>query len=82
MSDFYVRWYEGNLRAEGDNPTIGIILCAEKNETVAKYSVLEESRQLFASRYMLYLPTEDELRAELEREKLAIELEKRLVGDD
>lgn len=75
--DFYVRWYEGNVRAEGDNPTIGIILCAEKNETVAKYSVLEDSRQIFASRYMLYLPTEEELRAELAREKQAIESEKR-----
>ncbi len=76
--DFYVRWYEGNVRAEGDNPTIGIILCAEKNETIAKYSVLEESRQLFASRYMIYLPTEEELQAELAREKRAIEIEKRL----
>jgi len=80
--DFYVRWYEDNVRAEGDNPTIGIILCAEKNETVAKYSVLKESRQLFATRYMLYLPTEEELRAELAREKRAIEMEKRLAGSD
>lgn len=77
--DFYVRWYEANVRTASDNPTIGIILCAEKNETIAKYSVLEESRQLFASRYMLYLPTEEELRSELEREKQAIELEKRLT---
>lgn len=77
--DFYVRWYEDNVRAEGDNPTIGIILCAEKNETIAKYSVLKESQQLFASRYMLYLPTEKELQAELAREKQAIELEKRLL---
>jgi predicted nuclease of restriction endonuclease-like (RecB) superfamily len=79
--DFYVRWYEGNVRAEGDNPTIGIILCAEKNETIARYSVLEESRQLFATRYMLYLPTEAELRAELAREKQAVELEKHLVEE-
>ena len=79
--DFYVRWYEANARTESDNPTIGIILCARKNETIAKYSVLEESRQIFASRYMLYLPTEEELQAELEREKRAIELEKRLSGN-
>ena len=79
--DFYVRWYEGNVRAEGDNPTIGIILCAEKNETIAKYSVLKESQQLFASRYMLYLPTEEELRAELAREKQAIEMERQLAGE-
>ena len=78
--DFYVRWYEDNVRAEGDNPTIGIILCSKKNETIAKYSILKESQQLFASRYMLYLPTEEELRAELEREKQAIEMEKRLAG--
>jgi len=78
--DFYVRWYEDNVRAEGDNPTIGIILCSKKNETIAKYSVLKESQQLFASRYMLYLPTEEELRAELDREKQAIEMEKRLAG--
>ncbi len=78
--DFYVRWYEGNVRSEGDNPTIGIILCAKKNETIAKYSVLKESQQIFASRYMLYLPTEEELQAELAREKQAIEMEKRLAG--
>ena len=78
--DFYVRWYEENVRAEGDNPTIGIVLCAEKNETIAKYSVLKESRQIFASRYMLYLPTEEELQAELAREKQVIEMEKRLAG--
>jgi predicted nuclease of restriction endonuclease-like (RecB) superfamily len=77
--DFYVRWYEDNVRAEEDNPTIGIILCSKKNETIAKYSVLKESQQLFASRYMLYLPTEEELRAELDREKQAIEMEKRLA---
>lgn len=79
--DFYVRWYEDNVRAEGDNPTIGIILCSKKNETIAKYSVLKESQQLFASRYMLYLPTEEELRAELAREKQAIEMERRLAGE-
>jgi predicted nuclease of restriction endonuclease-like (RecB) superfamily len=78
--DFYIRWYEDNVRAEADNPTIGIILCSKKNETIAKYSVLKESQQIFASRYMLYLPTEKELQAELAREKQAIEMEKRLAG--
>jgi predicted nuclease of restriction endonuclease-like (RecB) superfamily len=71
--DGYVRMYEENLRREDDNPTIGLILCSEKNEAVARYSVLKESRQLFASRYMLYLPTEDELQHELERERKLIE---------
>ncbi len=71
--DGYVRMYEENLRREDDNPTIGLILCSEKNEAVARYSVLKESKQLFASRYMLYLPTEDELQHELERERKLIE---------
>ena len=71
--DGYVRMYEENLRREDDNPTIGLILCSEKNEAVARYSVLKESKQLFASRYMLYLPTEEELQRELERERRLIE---------
>lgn len=54
-------------------PTIGLILCAQKNETIAKYSVLNESKQLFASKYMLYLPTEDELQQEIERKRRMIE---------
>lgn len=57
---------------EDDNPTVGIILCTEKDHTVVKYSVLNESRQLFASKYMLYLPTEEELRKELERERALV----------
>ena len=77
--DFYVRYYENEIRTETDNPTIGIILCAEKNETVVKYSVLNENKRLFASKYKLYLPTEKELREELEREKRLIEMELRLL---
>ena len=65
---------------EGDNPTIGIILCSEKDEAIVRYSVLEESRQLFASRYLTYLPTEEELARELEGEVEEIRLEKRLKG--
>ena len=59
--------------AEDDNPTIGLILCSEKNEAIARYSVLNNSKQLFASKYMLYLPTEKELEQELERERRLIE---------
>jgi predicted nuclease of restriction endonuclease-like (RecB) superfamily len=70
--DGYVRMFDDKYRTEGDNPTIGLILCAKKNETIAKYSVLKESRQIFASKYMLYLPTEDELRKEIERERIVI----------
>ena len=53
-----------------DNPTIGIILCTEKDETVVKYSILNEHKQLFATKYLPYLPTEEELTAEIKREKL------------
>lgn len=67
--DMYVRLFEDRMKTEGDNPTIGIILCTEKDQTIVKYSVLEENKQLFASKYRLVLPTEDELRLELEREK-------------
>jgi predicted nuclease of restriction endonuclease-like (RecB) superfamily len=66
--DFYVRYFEDKVKPQGDNPTIGIILCADKNDTMAKYSVLAENENLFASKYMLYLPTEEELKRELERE--------------
>ncbi|GAB3034454.1 PDDEXK nuclease domain-containing protein [Spirosoma pulveris] len=67
--DMYVRMYEEQHKQPDDNPTIGLILCTEKNETVAKYSVLNGSQQLFASKYRLYLPTEEELMAEIERDK-------------
>lgn len=71
--DFYVRYFEDNMKLPGDNPTIGIVLCSEKNDTMVKYSVLAENDRLFASKYMLYLPTEDELKKELERERELIE---------
>jgi predicted nuclease of restriction endonuclease-like (RecB) superfamily len=71
--DSYVRLYEDLFKVEGDNPTIGLILCSEKNETIARYSVLKEGRQLFARKYRLHLPSEDELATELKREILAIQ---------
>ncbi len=67
--DMYVRLFEDTVKGADDNPTVGIILCTEKDHTVVKYSVLNENRQLFASKYMLYLPTEEALREELERER-------------
>lgn len=67
--DMYVRMYEEQKRRPDDNPTIGLILCSERNNTVAKYSVLSESKQLFASKYLTALPTEEELARELERER-------------
>lgn len=63
--DSYVRLWDEQYTTEGDNPTIGLILCAEKNEAVARYSVLQESKQLFAAKYVTYLPTVEELQREL-----------------
>ncbi len=71
--DGYVRMYDGLFAAPDDNPTIGLILCTEKNETVARYSVLNDRRQIFASKYMLCLPTEEQLRLEVEKERRLIE---------
>jgi predicted nuclease of restriction endonuclease-like (RecB) superfamily len=70
--DMYVRMYEEQKRRADDNPTIGLILCSEHNHTVAKYSVLNESKQLFASKYLTELPSEEELKRELERERAAL----------
>ena len=76
--DIYVRYYEDKFKNEDDNPTIGINLCSEKGQAIVKYSVLEESKQLFASKYKLYLPTEEELALELKREIEQIKLLKAL----
>jgi predicted nuclease of restriction endonuclease-like (RecB) superfamily len=67
--DMYVRMFDALKRGEGDNPTLGIILCADKSETMVKYSVLKESRQIFASKYQTLLPTEHELADMLDRER-------------
>lgn len=71
--DGYVRVYEDQHTTEGDNPTIGLIRCAERNEAVAKYSVLSDRKQIFAAKYHKVLPSEEELRQELERERLRYE---------
>jgi predicted nuclease of restriction endonuclease-like (RecB) superfamily len=70
--DMYVRLYDDLRRGEGDNPTVGILLCGSKDQSVVRYSVLHESEQLFASKYRLVLPSEEELRRELDRETQAI----------
>jgi predicted nuclease of restriction endonuclease-like (RecB) superfamily len=71
--DMYVRLYEEQKRNPDDNPTIGLILCSQNNETVAQYSVLKDSQQLFASKYVTVLPSEEELKRELERERRMVE---------
>jgi hypothetical protein len=71
--DMYVRMYDDLKRGVEDGPTVGIILCAQKDESVVRYSVLEGNEQLFASKYQLVLPSEEELRAELDRERAVLE---------
>ncbi len=67
--DMYVRMYDDLKRTEGDNPTLGIVLCSETDQDIAKYSVLNGNKQLFASKYLTLLPTEQELRREIEAQK-------------
>lgn len=71
--DGYVRLYEDRFKVPGDNPTIGLILCADKSEAVAKYSVLSEGRRIFASKYLQFLPSEAELSLEIAKERRLIE---------
>lgn len=78
--DSYVRLFDDQFTTEGDNPTIGLILCAQKNEAIARYSILSESKKIFAARYVKYLPTEEELKREIERERRLIEV--RQVGEE
>lgn len=82
--DTYVRLYDEQRKGSDDNPTIGLVLCSEKSEAVVKYSVLAEQKQLFAAKYLPYLPSEEELKRELERERAqAIErLQQWAQGDE
>jgi predicted nuclease of restriction endonuclease-like (RecB) superfamily len=79
--DMYVRMYDDLRRGEGDNPTVGILLCGSKDHSVVRYSVLKDSEQLFASKYRLILPTEEELRLELERDREEIEARRNLANE-
>lgn len=65
--DMYLRMFDETQKSETDNPTIGLILCAERDEVVARYSILHGNEQMFATKYMLYLPTEEQLRIEIQR---------------
>lgn len=80
--DMYVRMYDELKRTEGDNPTIGIILCSDTDEDIARYSILKGNEQLFASKYKLYLPTEEELRNEIETQKTIYQLQHDLGGSE
>lgn len=74
--DMYVRMYDDLKRGPEDGPTVGIILCAQKDASVVRYSVLQGNEQLFASKYKLVLPSEEELRAELDRERALLEAQR------
>ena len=67
--DMYIRMYDELKRSEGDNPTIGILLCSETSQDIARFSILHDSKQLFASKYLTYLPTEQQLKEEIEKQK-------------
>ena len=67
--DMYVRMYDDLVKGEDDQPTIGVLLCTDTDNTIARYSVLNDSDQLFAAKYMTYMPTEEELRREIEQQK-------------
>jgi predicted nuclease of restriction endonuclease-like (RecB) superfamily len=73
--DMYVRMFDDIKKRDGDNPTIGILLCTETDKTIARYSVLNENQQLFAAKYMPYLPTEEELITEIERQKEILKIQ-------
>ena len=67
--DMYIRMYDDLKKRDADNPTLGLVLCTDTDEDIAKYSILHGNEQLFASKYKLYLPTDEELRAEIEAQK-------------
>lgn len=73
--DSYIRMFDDLYKNDDDNPTIGLLLCSEKNEAIAKYSVLHDEKQMFASKYVLALPTAEELEKQIEKERYRIEAE-------
>jgi predicted nuclease of restriction endonuclease-like (RecB) superfamily len=80
--DMYVRMYDDLKRTEGDNPTVGIVLCSETSKDIARYSVLHDSEQLFAAKYLPLMPTEEELRREIEQQKEMYMLQMNDKNDD
>ena len=80
--DMYIRMYDELKKSPDDNPTLGIVLCSETDEDIARYSVLHGNEQLFASKYKLYLPTEEELREEIETQKAIFYLQQKDENED
>ena len=80
--DMYVRIFDDVIRQPDDNPTIGIVLCSETDHDIAKYSMLKGNEQIFASKYKLFLPSEEALRQEIQREKENLIMQLREAGID
>ena len=80
--DMYVRMYDDLIKSPDDAPTIGVLLCTDTDNTIARYSVLNDSEQLFATKYMTYMPTEDELRNEIEQQKEFFRLQHNSAGEE
>ena len=80
--DMYVRMYDDLKCKEGDNPTIGILLCSETDQDIAKYSVLHDNKQLFMSKYLTYLPTQEQLKLEIERQKEIFHMQHPKLADE
>lgn len=80
--DMYLRMYDELRKSETDNSTIGILLCSETDEDIAKYSILNGNEQLFTSKYKLYLLTKEELRAEIENQKTIFNLQHKNMKDE
>ncbi|MDP3842802.1 MAG: PDDEXK nuclease domain-containing protein [Oxalobacteraceae bacterium] len=80
--DTYIRIYDQHQKGEDDNPTIGLILCSQKSEAVVKYSVLTDSAHMFAAKYLPYLPSEAELKQELERERVWVQQQLEAKNND
>ena len=80
--DMYVRMYDDLVKSPDDAPTIGVLLCTDTDSTIARYSVLHDSDQLFAAKYMTYMPTEEELRNEIEQQKEFFRLQHSKQNDE
>ena len=78
----YTGYYEAEEMQEGENPPVGLILCTDKNDAIVRYTLSQTNHAIFASRYQLHLPTEEELRAEIRRERDLLEIEERLAHDN
>jgi hypothetical protein len=78
----YVNYFRREMTAPDDNPPIGIILCADKSEAVVKYTLPEGNKNIFASRYKLYLPTEEELKVEIQRERAIFQIKAQVNGEE